>query len=54
MIEQIISWWDSIVITPFQILEQSKILFWLVLGSFTIITTKTWIDERRIKKKDFE
>lgn len=47
ILELLINFWDSINLNPFFVLEQSKILFWILLTSFTVITTKFWIDERR-------
>ncbi len=50
VITEISNWWNSIYLDREMLVDQSEILFVLVILSFSIITTKIWIDERNITR----
>jgi len=50
IIENILNWWNTKYLDVNEIADHAEILFILVLISFSIITTKIWIDERNSLK----
>lgn len=50
IIENILNWWDSKYLDREIMVDHAEILFVLVIISFSIITTKIWIDERNSSK----